>query len=284
MDDLHQKKIISLLDILGSTIVDVFYNHLHDTAILIKEKTGNNLTICYRKAISDYVSSRDTPEFYKKLINSIHYYMRVSTIYSNISFVDFINQYASIFMPEVYMKSITEARKHDTLSLVLRDTIKTFSDKILSDYLILIIDEHQDPTNILLLQDCILTELVNQREKIYDKFISSEHKEKKHKKSGLKLNKIMKTKKTITKLNRLYSQTVEDKNNLKRKNTELQTKYKALVEQTKDLQQMLLNQINMYKMQEAELYKLKNVPKQIVAISTPHVDDYDSIFDVKYND
>ena len=224
MDQQKQKKILSLLDVLGSTIVDIFYNHMYDRAISMKEKTENNITACYCTAITEYVKTSDSPEFYKTLINSIHYYTRVSTIYSDLSFIDCINLYASLFIPEVYIQSLTEKQKHDILSMVLRDTIKSFSNELLSNYLSLIIDEHQDPTNISLLQDIILKELVKHREVSYSRFIKCEQPNKKQidtskpvTKKSLGLPKIVKTQKTLTKLNRLYKQSLDDKNKLKSK-------------------------------------------------------------------
>ncbi len=317
MDQQKQKKILSLLDVLGSTIVDIFYNHMYDRAISMKEKTENNITACYCTAITEYVKTSDSPEFYKTLINSIHYYTRVSTIYSDLSFIDCINLYASLFIPEVYIQSLTEKQKHDILSMVLRDTIKSFSNELLSNYLSLIIDEHQDPTNISLLQDIILKELVKHREVSYSRFIKCEQPNKKQidtskpvTKKSLGLPKIVKTQKTLTKLNRLYKQSLDDKNKLKSKNTDLQNKYKSLVDQCKDLQTMLLSQIALYKDKEIELNNIKkrsnvdekrsnqlnkNVNKTVsfdedhissieLTVNSSDAPDYDGLFDVKYGD
>lgn len=317
MDQQKQKKILSLLDVLGSTIVDIFYNHMYDRAISMKEKTENNITACYCTAITEYVKTSDSPEFYKTLINSIHYYTRVSTIYSDLSFIDCINLYASLFIPEVYIQSLTEKQKHDILSMVLRDTIKSFSNELLSNYLSLIIDEHQDPTNISLLQDIILKELVKHREVSYSRFIKCEQPNKKQidtpkpvTKKSLELPKIVKTQKTLTKLNRLYKQSLDDKNKLKSKNTDLQNKYKSLVDQCKDLQTMLLSQIALYKDKEIELNNIKkrsnvdekrsnqlnkNVNKTVsfdedhissieLTVNSSDAPDYDGLFDVKYGD
>lgn len=285
---LQQKKILSLLDVLGSTVVDIFYNHMYDRAIAMKEKTERDITGCYREAICEYVNTRDRPEFYKMLINSIHYYTRISTIYNDLSFVECINLYASLFIPDVYIRSLTEKQKHDVLSMVLRETIKTFSDRLLEDYLGVIIDEHQDPSNIALLQDCVLKELVKQRDFSYSRFMSCE-KPQTAASSGVKLAKtvaprILKTQKTMTKLNRLYKQALEDKTKLKGKHSELQSKYKSLVEQSKELQHMFLKQLKLYKEREIEMQTLKRgqeAPKPSSPVSSP---DYDGLFAVQYGE
>jgi hypothetical protein len=236
---------------------------MYDRAIAMKERTEHNITTCYKTAISDYVATRANPEFYKTLINSIHYYTRVSTIYSDLSFVDCINLYASLFIPEVYIKSLTEKQKHDMLSMVLRETIKSFSDQLLADYLAVIIDEHEDPTNIPLLQDCILKELIKHRDHSYSRFINCEKKPLVKKATvGVKLETRTsvvgpKAQKTLTKISKLYKKALDEKYRMKVKHIDLQIKYKSLVEQSKELQSMLLNQIKLYKDQEVELAVFK---------------------------
>jgi len=300
MEPHMQKKILSLLDVVGSTIVDIFYNHMYDRAIALKEKTEQNITACYCSTITDYVKTKDTPEFYKTLINSIHYYTRVSTSYTQISFVDCINLYASLFIPDVYIRSLTEKQKHDVLSMVLRETVKSFADKLLADYLALIIDEHQDPSNISLLQDCILKELILHRDSSYKRFVSCE--KDKPKRTGLRIktignsaSKMIKTQKMLTKLNSLYRQALEDRTKLKTKNEDLQTKYKTLADQFKEMQTMMLNQIKLYRSQEDELIALKQSKvapikndsltlTDTTTIANTMVDsqDYGGLFNVQY--
>ncbi len=288
-----QKKILSLLDVLGSTIVDIFYNHMYDRAISMKEKTEQNITTCYRTAISSYVDTRDGPEFYKTLVNSIHYYTRISTIYSELSFVDCINLYSSLFIPEVYLRSLSEKQKHDILSMILRETIKSFSDKLLADYLSIIIDEHQDPSNISLLQDCVLKELIKHRERNYSRFMNSEDKKKKpaESKKVLGPSKIIKTQKMLTKLNKLYRQALDERDKLRNRHSDLQIKYRSLADQSKEMQAMLINQIKLYREKENELdaarshqesYAMDMPGNYPVAEATSP--DYDGLFAVQYNE
>lgn len=304
----QQKKVLSLLDVLGSTIVDIFYNHMYDRAIAMKERTEHNITACYKTAISEYVDTRASPEFYKTLINSIHHYTRVSTKFSDLSFVDCINLYSSLFIPEVYFRSLTEKQKHDMLSMVLRETIKSFSDQVLSDYLAVIIDEHDDPTNIPLLQDCILKELIKHRDHSYSRFINCEKKPViKKPTTGVKLETrtsvvAPKAQKTLTKISKLYKKALDEKNRMKAKHIDLQVKYKSLVDQSKELQSMLLNQIKLYKDQEVELDAFKKSVANTTAQSSlgvnaqapkslspnvSHADTFeydDGLFAVEYND
>ncbi len=304
MNRQQQEKIISLLDVAGSTIVDIFYNHMYDRAIAMKEKSDHNITDCYRSAIVEYVKSSNSTDFYKVLMNSIHYYTKVSTIYHNISLVNCIDLYASLFVPDVYIQSLTEKQKNDILSMVLRETIKEFSNELLSTHLSIIIDEHQDDTNVKVLQDVILRELIKHRDQSYMRFVQCEKKKEPAKapKATKKKSVVVgsnQTQKAMTKLTRLYKDSIDEKSKLKKKNTELQSKYRSVVDQCKDLQTMLLNQIRLYKAKESELieYRDKCMPRvrfatdaPIVAPIVENIDtkvsepDYDGLFDVQYGD
>lgn len=290
MNRQQQEKIISLLDVAGSTIVDIFYNHMYDRAIAMKEKTEHNITDCYRSSIIDYVKGNNTTDFYKVLMNSIHYYTKVSTVYHDISLVECIDLYASLFVPDVYLCSMTEKQKNDVLSMVLRETIGSFSAELLSTHLSMIIDEHQDETNVKILQDLVLKELIRHRDESYLKFIRCEKKlvvPKPNKKVLVKSNK---PQKALVKLTRLYKEAINDKVALKQKNTELQLKYKTMADQFKSLQTMLLNQIQLYKTKDSELveYKKKStVPMAPMNINTESnsvakSSEFDDLFNVQY--
>jgi hypothetical protein len=172
------------------------------------------------------------------------------------------------------MQSLTEKQKHDILSMVLRESVKSFSNELLSTYLSLIIDEHQDPTNISVLQDVILQELVKHREQNYSKFIQCE-KKKQTKSVVIVKKKQSNTQKALIKLNKLYKQSLDDKNSLKQK-------YKLLADKSKELQMLLLSQIRLYKEKEKELeeYKSNSILTEIDNSSTSP--EYDSLFNVHY--
>jgi len=194
------------------------------------------------------------------------------------------------------------------LSMVLRETIKSFSDQVLSDYLAVIIDEHDDPTNIPLLQDCILKELIKHRDHSYSRFINCEKKPViKKPTTGVKLETrtsvvAPKAQKTLTKISKLYKKALDEKNRMKAKHIDLQVKYKSLVDQSKELQSMLLNQIKLYKDQEVELDAFKKSVANTTAQSSlgvnaqapkslspnvSHADTFeydDGLFAVEYND
>lgn len=251
----YQKKVLSLLDVIGSTIVNIFYNHMYDRAIFMKDRTGEAITDCYKQAITEYVKTSNTQEFYKLIMNTIVYYTHISTVYSDISFADCINLYSGLFVPDVYNNSLTEKQKHDVLFMVLRNSIKVFSENLIEHHLALIIDEHQDPTNLAVLQDCILKELVKNRDLIYNQFIQSSKQKKSSKstkKPPSKKNPVKRlasnqTQKTLLKISNLYKKAVEDRTTLKNKYADLQHKYTSLSDKTKQLQDTCIQQMKILK-------------------------------------
>ncbi len=269
----YQKKVLSLLDVIGSTIVNIFYNHMYDRAIFMKDRTGKAITECYKQAIIDYVNTSNTQEFYKLIMNTIVYYTHISTVYSDISFTDCINLYSGLFVPDVYNNSLTEKQKHDVLFMVLRNSIKVFSENLIEHHLSLIIDEHQDPTNLAVLQDSILKELVKNRDIIYNQFIQSSKqkkssknfkKDKKDKKASSKRPVPKKTQTTLLKISNLYKKAVEERTTLKHKYTDLQHKYMDLSDKTKQLQETCIQQMKILK----EI--LANQKKETTTVTKPN--------------
>lgn len=248
---MNEKTIISLLDVCGSTLVDITYNHMFDRAIHMKDKTGNSLTECYKISIINYLKESSSPQGYKMLLNTLHHYTRLTTIHKNISLGDCLDLYIHCFVPQMYVTSLNEQQKHDVLSLIFRTTIEKFCKEILTEHLHMIIDEHMDPSNAEILQDTVLKILWYQRESSHQKFIDSQKKPNKSTKvvsKGIKNN-------AIIKLTESYKKSVEECVSLKRKNNRLEKKFK-------ELQQMFLNHLNIFKNMQVELDELKKKPVQ----------------------
>ena len=249
-----QKTILSLLDISGSCITDIFYNHLYDRAIAVHEKTSKGLTECYREAIKDYVGESSSPKFYTLLLNSIHHYVRMTTIYSELSYTDCIALYANLFVPSMYINSLTIEQKVNIVSMILGNVVKAFADEIIQQQIAVIIDDHGDSVNIEVLQDAILKILLDERELSYDRFIQSQ---KPKKKVVIVDTPNSSPPKAMVKITTAFKKSVADRASLKKRNNALQKKNKALAEGLRELKAMLLNQINTQKEQSATIDELK---------------------------
>jgi hypothetical protein len=272
MDSIQPKTVLSLLDVIGSTIVDIFYNHMYDRAIGLREKKGYTITDAYRLVITEYMNDVHTPHFYKTLINSIHYYTRISTVYNNMSFVECIDLYIGLFVPRMYIVSLNQQQKHDIFSLALQNTMIEFSNDIVTNQLQMIIDEHLDPTNIEILQDNILRILTHQRELSYSNFLDSQkttnvqHTSSKSSKSN--------GNKALEKITVAYKQSIEDRVKIKNKYLKLQMKYNNTNKQLNELKTLFLKQIEAYKIQNKELMELKAVAASTAASVASNDDDH----------
>lgn len=285
-DAIDQKTVITLLDVAGSCVVDIAFNHLYDRAIAIHEKTSNGLSECYRQVLSEYIAESNTPRFFSMLLNSVHHYTRMSTIYNTISYPDCINLYASLFVPHMYVASLTAEQKLNILSMIFGSSVREFTNAIMQQYISCIIDDHNDPINIEELQDCILKILLHEREVSYERFIQCQKTTKKVSIADPPVsNKPVKAL-VMTKLSNAFKKSVAERAVLKKKHNTLSKKHSALLKQFKEMQQMFLEQLAVHKEQSKLLDDLKSKLANTEAPSptssqTDQCND-DELFSVQY--
>jgi hypothetical protein len=264
----NEKTVLTLLDVCGSCITDVMYNFLHDRAIAIHEKTGKGLADAYREVLIEYVKESASPKFYSLLLNTMHHYVRISTIYQNISYPDCIALYAGLFVPHMYLPSLTSEQKLNILSMIIGNTVKEFVNEILREHISCIIDDHQDPINVEILQDAVLKILIKERNISYDRFIQSQ---KKPKKVSIREPQ----KKSLNKISDAFKRAVADRAVLKKKNLALVKKNKQLATQFNELKTLFLSQLAVQKDQTKLIQELKNDLQQNatkVQVSKQNVD------------
>jgi len=226
----NDNTVLTLLDVCGSCITDVMYNFLYDRAIAVHEKTSIGLSEAYRQALAEYIHESDTPKFYSVLLNTLHHYVRMSTVFTSLSYPDCISLYASMFVPDMYAKSLTTEQRLNILTMVLGNTIREFADSINKEYNRCIIDDHQDPTNIEILQDCVLKIIISQRNMNYDRFITSQVSDASYEQPKKSVGSKPITKKAahmqLTKLTTAFKKSIAKKNFIEKKNVELIKKNK----------------------------------------------------------
>ncbi len=267
---IDQKTVLTLLDVAGSCIVDIAFNHLYDRAIAMHEKTNGGLAECYRQVLTNYINESNTPRFFSMLLNSIHHYTRMSTIYSTISYPECINLYASLFVPQMYVGSLTADQKLNILSMIFGNTVRDFANAILQQYISCIIDDHNDPVNIEELQDCILKILLHERETSYSRFIQSQ---KSPGKSSKKVSIASTSNKSngksvaMIKLTAAFKKSIAERAVLKKKNNTLMQKHTALLKQFEEMKDMFLKQLELYKEQSNVVNQLQAQLKPSTPIS-----------------
>ncbi len=268
-----QRTILSLLDVFGSCITDVFYNHLYDRAIAVHEKTSTGITECYRNVIKEYVQESSSPKFYTILLNSIHYYLRMSTIYNDISYPDFITLYTSLFVPHMYVASLSAEQKINIVSMIIGSCVNEFASEINQEHIRCIIDDHNDPVNVEVLQDAILKIIIKQRDLNYNRFIESQ-KTIKNKNETRKTEPSNQKQKNnahalaMAKLSSAFKKSVLDKSTLKKKNNALTKQNKILVNKFNEIKTLLLNQLAYQKEQSNYISLLQSQLKSNNTVST----------------
>jgi hypothetical protein len=236
---------------------------MYDRAIAVHEKTSRGLTECYRQSIQNYMSESKDSHFYRVLLNSLHHYVRMSTIYTDISYTKCIEVYASLFVPQMYSNSLTTDQRVNLLSMVLKNTVHTLVNEIMQQHIGCIIDDHSDVTNIEILQDVVLRVLILQRESSYDRFIQAQKKN--CSKMETKPSKATKATKAtflegqaMARLNAALKKFVAERSILKKKNATLMAQNTTLVNQFNNIKTMFLKQIQMHKDEVNLISQLKS--------------------------
>ncbi len=239
----------TMLDVCGSFITDIIYNTLHDSAISMHDKAGMGIAEAYRCALDTYISASNTPKFYSDMLTNLFHFVRHSTVFNNMEYTECISMYASFFVPSMYVASMTSDQKLNILTMVLGNTLREFVAKVKRQYIGFIIDNHNDPANIEILQDAILEILLRQRSQSYDRFIQSQRKPVDAPKT---INQ-----KSLVKLSTAFKKSIAKKNSLEKSNAALRKKNEQLTKHFEELKKMLLQQIAGQKEQNRVIEELK---------------------------
>lgn len=171
----YEKETISKLDIIGSYIIDLYYNKLYNKAISVKESTESSITESYKYVINTYIKHVGTIDFYKALFQGVYFYTTISTKYNSMSHKQCLDFFVEEFIPKHYVPSMTEVQKNNIMFMILKNTLTKFTNSVLEKYLSMIIDEHLETENIIVLQDEFLKLILKERDSSYTSFVSIEY-------------------------------------------------------------------------------------------------------------
>lgn len=170
----YSHKTIETYEIISAYYVDIFYNHLYIEAK--KMKANNNvasITEGYKHTLSAFLKSLNNPKLYKKsIVGMHHYFMNIG--FASISFSACIDRLTKEFIPTDYFQSLTMTKKMGIVRMVLTQAIKNFIRKIVDDHIGKIIDYHNEPDNVRILQDDLIDCFILEREGMYQRFISNQ--------------------------------------------------------------------------------------------------------------
>lgn len=254
----YERKTLDTYEILGAYFVDIYYNHLYNEGKKMRSanKVGT-ITEGFKHALQAFSAGIDKPRLYKKALSNLHtYYVSIGL---SISFSQCIERIAREFIPDMYYHSVSEEQKKRVLRIVIADANKRFIEELVTKYLPLVIDAHDDVDNIRVLQDCFIDILIIERELWSHKFLAP-------KRAGTSVDKsLMETMQKEIKT--LYKEKYELKlaqNVLKKTILEQQDTIKGLKKDINDLNfyiNELKNEIPTVRAPQRELLHTPQVPR-----------------------
>jgi len=237
----YEQSTLSKFDIIGSYFVNLFYNEFYSKANTLKlNGTYNNTTEAYKSILGSYLDFIKKPEYFKQIIKGIHAYCISTTRYTTMSHKDCIDFMVNEFIPQKLWNSIRENQKNKLFHESINHSINIFTTEIISNHLVMIIDNHSHQENITILQDLFLKIILLEKDKIYSKFLNPES----NNTISIELFKtkvmeLINDKKDLSVLNNKLTKNIEMLNKLTEKNNsiivELQSKNKSYINTINEL-------------------------------------------------
>jgi len=170
----YDQRLISIFEILGSYFVDVYYNHVYNSA-QTGLKAGGSLTDEYVRRVQSYIVGVKTDEqCYRQVVQNLHRYFQTTTRYTTLSFADFVERIVQQFIPPEYYDLLTSPEKDESLGSAIADLVSGLGAYVTSPDLIRrIIDEHDHAprVTIRMVQDQGVTILLAKRGEIHNSFL-----------------------------------------------------------------------------------------------------------------
>lgn len=169
----YTKSTLSKFDIIGSYFVNLFYNEFYSKSKALKLNGAFvNLTEAYKNILGSYLDFIKKPEFFKQIVKGIHAYCISTTKYTTMTHNECIDFMVHEFIPEKLWDSIRVHQKNKLFHESIGNCISIFIENIINNGIHIIIDNHDQPENILILQDLFLSIILLEKDKIYSKFLN----------------------------------------------------------------------------------------------------------------
>lgn len=169
----YTQSTLSKFDIIGSYFVNLFYNEFYSKAKVLKlNGSFINLTEAYKNILGSYLDFIKKPEFFKQIVKGIHAYCISTTKYTTMTHKECIDFMVHEFIPEKLWDSIRENQKNKLFHESIGNCISIFVESIINSRIHIIIDNHDQPENIIILQDLFLSIILLEKDKIYSKFLN----------------------------------------------------------------------------------------------------------------
>jgi hypothetical protein len=234
----YSKKTLDTFEIITAYFVDIFYNHLFLEAKKLRtNKSVDSITEGYKHALNAFLQGIENPKLYKKTLVGIHSFF-ISSGFNSITFAECIERITTEFIPKNYYSTVSNQQKISILKLVICQSNKAFVENLVKKFLSMVIDNHNEPDNIRVLQDKFIDILMIERENLFNRFVSTQKNVKSNPHNAL-------TEAMQTEIKKLCKEKFE----LKKLTTDMK---KIILKKEHELQASLA-QLNRYKAITAEL-------------------------------
>jgi hypothetical protein len=162
---------LNVFEVLSSYYVDIYYNHLYLEAKKAKASgTVSSITEGYKMTLDAFLSGMNKQKLYKKAVQGF-YAKFLSVGITSISFSSCISQIVKELIPTDYFDSVDNHQQSQILHISLNNVIKNFTNKIVTEHMSSIIDNHKEIDNVRVLQDDMIDLFLLERERMYQKFM-----------------------------------------------------------------------------------------------------------------
>lgn len=169
----YTQSTLSKFDIIGSYFVNLYYNEFYTKAHTLRiNGTYENVTEAYKNILSSYLDYTKKPEFFKQIVKGIHAYCISTTKYTTMTHKECVDFMINEFIPQKLWNSIRENQKNKLFHESINNSIALFTTDIISNHLVMIIDNHSHSENITILQDLFLKIILLEKDKVYSKFLN----------------------------------------------------------------------------------------------------------------
>lgn len=250
----YTQSTLSKFDIIGSYFVNLYYNEFYTKANTLRiNGTYTNVTEAYKHILGSYLDWIKRPEFFKQIVKGIHAYCISTTKYTTMSHKECIDFMISEFIPQKLWNSIRENQKNKLFHESLNNSITIFTSSIITDHLVMIIDNHSLPENITILQDLFLKIILLEKDKVYSKFLNPES-------NNMISIELFKTK---------LMEVINDKKEINKENTQLKKNIEGLKQLLEKNSKII---IELQKKNKDLLLNLDNIKNQLNVISKKNIE------------
>jgi hypothetical protein len=171
----YNNKTINVFEIVGAYTIDVFYNSLYDRAKQYHmDAKFKSVTDAYTSTCSRFLVSLKNQNDYVAIVGNLrNYFSTWNTITSG--YIEWVDMITVEFVPEEFFKSLNNNVKDNIIRILIENIFKNFARILLNDAGILgmLIDDHSNKENIPILQNKMLTILMEERKRMFQRFVSS---------------------------------------------------------------------------------------------------------------